>query len=175
MRSTLVLSALAAACLMSACDAGLFDMECGGSERVDLTLHFVEFDDYAAQDLFLRVTSSSTAQPPTPDPFEEVFRANVVIPTGDFLFHQAESVIPCDHHHVDFFVDVNNNGAYDAPPIDHAWRLHVITWDADDEIEVVFGFTIDPNSCSYRVNGVTLTCTYGDIEWPASAGMRWIP
>ena len=31
----------------------------------------------------------------------------------------------------DFYVDVNENGRYDAPPTDHAWRLDVPAMDAD--------------------------------------------
>ena len=30
-----------------------------------------------------------------------------------------------ESYHVDFYADLNQNGVYDAPPADHAWRLDV--------------------------------------------------
>ncbi len=34
-------------------------------------------------------------------------------------------------YHVDIFADHNGNGVYDAPPIDHAWRLELLDVDGD--------------------------------------------
>jgi len=38
-----------------------------------------------------------------------------------------EGVIPGNSYDVDFFADHNKNGKYDAPSVDHAWRLTVDT------------------------------------------------
>jgi hypothetical protein len=51
-------------------------------------------------------------------------------------------------YHVDIWVDFNENGRYDAPPADHAWRLELneVAW-------------VIPRSCSCHNTDFT------DVEW----------
>lgn len=168
MRYALVLLVLFVLCLLSACDGGYSDLlECEEYEPVDLIIDFVGFDDYVGQEVFLRMTGTTNWNPPNPGPWEEIFRTSMVIPAGDFSFDQAAGATSCLALHADFFVDVNENGVYDAPPTDHAWRLYLHVWEDDDVVEVLFTFTVDPDDCRYSAGEVDSSCMYGDIEWPA--------
>lgn len=44
-------------------------------------------------------------------------------------------------YNVDFFADHNNNGIYDAPPIDHAWRITIDNVTSDQIVEFVHNTT----------------------------------
>lgn len=35
---------------------------------------------------------------------------------------------------LDFYADLNKNGTYDAPPVDHAWRLNVTDVEGDEDV-----------------------------------------
>lgn len=53
-------------------------------------------------------------------------------------------------YNIDFYADLNNNGQYDAPPTDHAWRI---------TLEAVAGDTVVPFSHN---------TSFTDIEFPLS-------
>ncbi len=57
------------------------------------------------------------------------------IPQADFTV-VLPFVIPGRSYWLDFYADLNQNGHYDAPPADHAWRLQVD--DATGDIDVNF-------------------------------------
>jgi hypothetical protein len=46
--------------------------------------------------------------------------------------HQADfnislfSIMPDSSYNIDFYVDFNENGMYDVPPVDHAWRIPLL-------------------------------------------------
>jgi hypothetical protein len=164
MRYPLVLSALVVMCLLPACDDNAY--ECDVFRPADLTIHFVGFDDYAGQEFFLRVERCTNCpeRQQSDEVYEELFRTSVVIPAGDFSIHRPGSVITCFQVHVDFFIDVNDNGIYDAPPTDHAWRINDWPWE-DDNIEGTVTVNLDPTSCTYE-SDYPDNCAYGDIEWP---------
>lgn len=48
------------------------------------------------------------------------------LPSATFAF-TVDSSVPDGAHRLDFFADLNNNGSYDAPPADHAWRVDLPT------------------------------------------------
>lgn len=147
-------------------------MECEEFNPVDLTVSFAGFDDHVGQELSLRVTGSTNWNPPEPGPFEEICRTSLVIPAGDFSIHEPAGAISCLAIHVDFFVDANENGAYDPPPTDHAWRLHLHPWEDDRETSLTFTFTLDPDTCTFDADGLPASCKYRDIEWPVANQRR---
>lgn len=55
-----------------------------------------------------------------------------------------------EDYFVDFYSDHNGNGSYDAPPVDHAWRLELADVTGDSELD----FTHNTN--------------FTDIEWPVT-------
>ena len=166
--STVALSGLFVLGLMLiSCDSEWWSPDCGNSGTLDIATHFVGSDDYVGHELSLRVTGSPDWNPPDPAPYEEVYRTTIVIPTGDFSLHETGSARTCLSLHVDFFVDVNDNGSYDVPPTDHAWRLYSHIWEEEDMVkEQTFTFTLDPNSCTYDDGGILSICAYRDVEWP---------
>ena len=65
-------------------------------------------------------------------------------------FDLALSVLLKDHSYdIEFYADLSGNGAYNAPPIDHAWRLVLRSAVGNDV--VLFEHNTD----------------FTDIEWPA--------
>ena len=72
----------------------------------------------------------------TPHVGQEMYFHLIDVATGKVIDRKSEiaqesfSVIlneiqPGKAYYVDFFADHNNNGHYDAPPLDHAWRLEI--------------------------------------------------
>jgi len=58
-------------------------------------------------------------------------------------------------YHIDFFADHNDNGHYDAPSDDHAWRLEIASANGDE----VFDFTHNTN--------------FTDIQWSHRLRVRF--
>ena len=170
MRSSLVFSLLVIVLLMFACDNDEFVPRCDEYNPGDLTINFSGFEDYVGYDLYLRVTETRNWNPPDPGPWVETFRADITIPAGDFSLHEPGGVTSCLAVHVDFFVDLNDNGVYEAPPMDHSWRLYAHPWEDETEVELKFRFNVPPDSCKFHQNGTQLFCDYLDIEWPADRG-----
>lgn len=46
-----------------------------------------------------------------------------VIPNHDFDIEIRDIIQSGAQYQIDFYADLNRNGTYDAPPIDHAWRV----------------------------------------------------
>ena len=80
-----------------------------------LTVHFTGMTPHVGQDLWLAVKN--------PDSGKEVDRAHVVV-EEEFMVH-IFGIEDSTMYYVDFYADFNNNGSYDAPPVDHAWRLQL--------------------------------------------------
>ena len=58
----------------------------------------------------------------TNDVYVDTITVNPV-PGHDFDV-ESEKIVAGNSYNVDFFADHNGNGTYDAPPTDHAWRIH---------------------------------------------------
>jgi len=157
---------LLAAALIASCDSEEFVPVCDEYHAIDLRIDLVGFDDHVGRDLHLRVTSTRNWNPPDPGPYEEIFRADLTIPSGDFTVQQTRGAISCESHHVDLFIDVNGNGAYDPPPTDHAWRLYVFVWEDETRARLTFPYTLDTDACEFDHDGLEGFCDYLDIEWP---------
>ncbi len=55
------------------------------------------------------------------------------IPSSEFHVPVA-GLAPGNDYRVDLFVDMNENGEYDAPPVDHAWRFMIENVQADTDV-----------------------------------------
>jgi plastocyanin len=80
-----------------------------------LTLEFKDMNPHIGDDFYLAVMDAATGM--------EAGRVHLV---ADSVFSVMVSGIePGKSYHVDFWADFNNNGMYDAPPTDHAWRIEL--------------------------------------------------
>lgn len=84
-----------------------------------LTVNFTGMNPHVGQRLGLRVIDKATAM--------ETGRQTVASIGGASFNISLPAVLDGGGYWVDFYADLNGNGVYDAPPVDHAWRL-----DADD-------------------------------------------
>ena len=50
-------------------------------------------------------------------------RTVATITSATFTIDLPNSITTGRSYNVDFYADLSMNGAYDAPPTDHAWRL----------------------------------------------------
>lgn len=55
-------------------------------------------------------------------------------------------------YNADFFADLNQNGTYDAPPVDHAWRLNFEDDDGDEVLD--FPHNTDFTDIEYNITAV---------------------
>jgi len=128
-----VVCSLAAACALV---LGVVAM----GAAVTLTFEFTDLDPHAGQTMFLRVVDAAT--------FAEVARLRVPeIPAGAFQIDVSPLETGASYQ-VDYFIDGNGNGAYDAPPTDEARRFFLSDVQASGAVNVV--------------HDATLT----DIDWP---------
>ena len=85
--------------------------------EVTLTFAFTDLGPHVGQALSLRVVDFAS--------LVEVARVTVpAVPSASFQI----DVSPFTEGHtyqIDYFLDQNGNGAYDAPPVDAAWRFYV--------------------------------------------------
>jgi len=84
-------------------------------EKHMLTVNFTGMNPHVGQDLWLAVTDKSSGM--------EVDRVKATAEV-DFMI-QVDGIENGMSYTIDFFADHNQNGMYDAPPTDHAWRLEL--------------------------------------------------
>jgi len=51
------------------------------------------------------------------------------------------TIVPDSSYNIDFYVDFNENGTYDVPPVDHAWRIPLV--DVQGDTTVAFAHNTD--------------------------------
>lgn len=84
----------------------------------------------------------------TPHVGQEIYFALIDTVSGEIIDRKSEiveesfsvdlrEILPGKSYHVDFFADLNDNGYYDAPPADHAWRLEIASASGDDTLDFV--------------------------------------
>jgi hypothetical protein len=94
-----------------------------------LTLNFQNMTPHVGQRLELRIV----------DQMRETEVARTVldsIPAANFAV-EIFALVEGNSYNVDFFVDFNQNGVYDAPPADHAWRLTLSNVTSDTIVDFV--------------------------------------
>ncbi|MFZ1676365.1 MAG: T9SS type A sorting domain-containing protein [Saprospiraceae bacterium] len=116
-----------------------------------LTLHCSQMDAYIGKSFNVRVTERESGW--------EVGRKTITpIDTADFSLDLYVLLAPHSYN-VDFYVDVNDNGAYDAPLTDHTWRRVLITPDKDTIVNFHPGETFTditfPNVFPYSTYNAT--------------------
>jgi hypothetical protein len=96
---------------------------------ISLELKFKDMDPHLGEAFSLRVSNTSTG--------EEITRLSVAeIPAAAFEL-EISGLVLGESYQVDLFVDVNGNGHYDAPPIDHAWRIDLPNMQSDGSLSFV--------------------------------------
>ena len=81
-----------------------------------LTLQISGMDPHLGENLFIRVIDKANMK----ESGRTVFSS--IVSSFDVMI---DAILPGHSYFVDMFADHNNNGLYDAPPIDHAWRIEV--------------------------------------------------
>ncbi|HZV68843.1 MAG TPA: T9SS type A sorting domain-containing protein [Saprospiraceae bacterium] len=105
---------------------GLITASCFCQAQYILTLHLSEMDPYLGKSFYVRVTENGSGW--------EVGRKTISpIDTADFSLDLYVLLEPHSYN-IDFYVDVNDNGAYDAPLTDHAWRRVLINPEKDTTV-----------------------------------------
>jgi hypothetical protein len=106
------------------------------------TLHATGMTPHAGQKFELRVYNETTFEEIGLVTIDSLELAEFMVKVGGAEMGQA--------YNVDFYADHNGNGAYDAPPEDHAWRITV----EDLEGDTLLPFEHNTN--------------FTDIMWPVS-------
>ena len=92
-----------------------------------LSVHFMNMTPHVGQTLKLAVNDKGTG--------EELNRVTATVAV-DFTV-DIYGIEKDKSYNIDFFADHNKNGAYNAPPIDHAWRLQLNSVISDTIINFV--------------------------------------
>jgi len=104
----------------------LITVPLGALAEATLSLRFEGMDPHLGQMLELRVVDL--------DSLEELERLSLPeIPMGSFDLEIAGLPEGGDLR-LDFYADLSGNGRYDAPPVDHAWRLEVLDLAAEESL-----------------------------------------
>ena len=80
-----------------------------------LTVHFMNMTPHVGQDFYLAVVDTATGI---------VLSTVDTVASEDFMLN-VYGLEPGTAYNVDFWADFNENGMYDAPPADHAWRIQL--------------------------------------------------
>jgi len=107
----------------------IFAPDTTGGDTYMLTISFIDMDPHIDQDLLLYLRD-----PDTGDFIDSVKVEPVVSADFEVVF---DSVTVDVDYNLDFYADLNGNGAYDVPPADHAWRILLTGITADTTIEFV--------------------------------------
>lgn len=131
--------------------------------NVTLDLMFQEMDPHLGQAFFLRVVDLNTQQ--------EVTRLSIpAIPSGAFDV-EIPGLTEGDSYRIDYFVDFNENGTYDAPPIDHAWRIELPSVQADGSLPVLHNTMFTAIGWPPLIDGVIEETEYANTMLDEATGM----
>ncbi|MGB3080871.1 MAG: SprB repeat-containing protein, partial [Saprospiraceae bacterium] len=130
---------------------GMITISTSSQAQFILTLHCSQMDTYIGKSFNVRVTERESGW--------EVGRKIISpIDTADFSLDLYVLLAPHSYN-IDFYVDVNGNGTYDAPLTDHAWRRVLITPDKDTIVNFHPGETFTditfPNAFPYSTYNAT--------------------
>jgi hypothetical protein len=80
-----------------------------------ITLHATEMTPHLGQMFEMRITNTQT--------FYESGRVNIAELLVPEIFVELPGHDLGETYNIDFYADMNENGGYDPPPADHAWRI----------------------------------------------------
>ena len=130
---------------------------------INLELKFQDMDPHLGQAFFLRVSNATTEK--------EITRLSVAeIPAASFEL-DISGLIPGESYQVDLFVDVNGNGFYDAPPIDHAWRIDLPNMQSDGSLTFVHNTMFTDIGWPPAIDGVIAEGEYAHQLFDSATGM----
>ena len=116
----------------------------GGSLMLDV--QFADMGPHVGQLLEARLVEAQSG--------DEIARLRIDAVPGavfDLEFDDLEAGVA---YLLDVYADLNGNGTYDAPPVDHAWRVEIPAFEASQQIAFVHN------------------TAFTDIEWPIVGGSR---
>lgn len=94
-----------------------------------VTLHASEMDPHIGQLFEMRVYNDQT--------YQETGKISIPFLMVPEIFVDVPGNMLNQSYNIDFYADYNNSGSYDAPPVDHAWRLNVAGLANDTELEFI--------------------------------------
>ncbi len=111
-----------------------------------LTVHFMNMTPHLGQMLKLYVVDKTDGMAKDTVTVDEITNADF-----DVISY---SIVSGNSYNIDFFADFNENGSYDAPPTDHAWRIDLndVTGDTTLTFTHNTNFTDIFNTTSASVN-----------------------
>jgi hypothetical protein len=109
-------------------NANLVTLPGDASSFIDglLTVQFADMTPHIGQKLELRLINKNDLL--------ELYRTAVDPISGAEFNTVLDGLKDGGSYYVDFYADLNENGQYDAPPVDHAWRLNIDNVDGTTEI-----------------------------------------
>jgi hypothetical protein len=117
-----------------------FALSCAGFGEVTLTFEFADLAAHVGQALSLRAVDYDTRV--------EVARVQVPAVPSAALRMDVSPFTEGRTYQIDYYLDQNANGVYDAPPVDAAWRFYVSSIIGPGLVEVVH------------------ETAFTDIQWP---------
>jgi hypothetical protein len=131
--------------------------------QATLTLTFEEMNPHIGQGFELRVVDAATRR--------EIDRLSVAeIPATAFDLAVADVPLGSSYR-IDFYVDANGNGHYDAPPIDHAWRLELPDLQADASLVFVHNLDFTDIAWPPYLDGILVEAEYEHEMLDVETGM----
>ncbi|MEE9461511.1 MAG: plastocyanin/azurin family copper-binding protein [Bacteroidales bacterium] len=121
--------------------AGNYDYRCDPHFSFGMTGK-VKVEDLASNTVTVNLSGM------TPHLGQEIYFALIDVETGEVIDRKSEIVLESfsvilseiqtgKAYYVDFFSDHNNNGQYDAPPVDHAWRLEIASASGNEVFDFI--------------------------------------
>jgi len=127
--------------------------------EINLELKFQDMDPHLGQVFFLRVSNTATE--------EEITRLSVAeIPAASFKL-DISGLIPGESYQV----DVNGNERYDAPPVDHAWRIDLPNMQSDGSLIFVHNAMFTNIGWPPAIDGVIAEGEYAHQQFDSATGM----
>ncbi len=96
-----------------------------------LTVNFSGMTPHVDQDLWLSVTNTQSGM--------ELYRVKKTVEESFSI--EVMGIEDGESYNIDFYADLNENGAYDAPPTDHAWRIELMNVDGDEIVDFAHNTT----------------------------------
>lgn len=111
-----------------------------------LTVNFLSMTPHVGEKLELRVVKADNQEEAGRISLPQILVPNFTVTVPGFDLNQ--------NYNIDFYADHNGNGTYDAPPVDHAWRLTFNSSTGD------------------HISDFTHNTSFTDIQWPGATAVE---
>jgi len=133
------------------------------SAQASLDLRFGEMESHIGQALHLRVVDTTSRQ--------EIARLTVPEISESSFEMEISGLSLGSSIRIDVYVDVNDNGSYDAPPIDHAWRVELAEVRIDGSLTFVHSTAFTDVGWPPAIDGVLDEAEYASWMFDEQTGM----